>query len=484
MATPVEANNLVGGNFTQFLTDDEYLFIDGYGSWTPTGASLAVEKDFLFRKSFNTLKVTPLTAPTPPATSTTVELSHAARIVDNNYFYDKITLTVFVYPPSVCEAQITIVDNLSQSETSSVVKLPGQKWSLVRGPEVRVLPQTSTQTFTSTISLTTFGGTNPIYLAIPVLVNSLGFTDDDFVRECNLFLPPVLAEIDAEQINPSFPMARMMDVGLTYADNAFQQSLNFRYVDISDGYNENDNTTKSTLVDPDVAEPKYLPWLAQFVGVRFEKSAGGTTPWRNLPTDWDAILLDIDPTADVNYSISSISRDGSGAATATLATSPTGLSAGDTISITGTTNFDGQFLLTGVDTGTNIIDWDDEGAAASESTGTVTLVDEQWIEIEAYDTSDANFIPGRRDLIITARTGINAGTKNAIMHALHAILTGTQAVDYIVDIYDDPWLITIHTLTSETVGGVTGQQSDAIMRSIAKCRPMGFKIVHQCVDSI
>jgi hypothetical protein len=483
MSTSIEANSLLTGNYAQFLVDDEWQFVETYGSWSSTGASLAVEKLFRFKDSYNVLKITPSSAPTPPATYTTISLTHEAKEVTQTYATDALTFFAFFYAPANLEVRITVEDDLGNSETSAWFKMPGLKWQLVRGPELRVISQTTSLYFTATVEMRTYGGTSHIHMAHPVLTNTFGFTDNDFVRECLIYMPPILPEVDAEQTAPSFPLARLMDVGLAYADNAFQQSLNFRYVDIEDGYDANDDTTKSTLVNPEVAEPDYLPWLAQFVGVRLETTPGGTTPWKNLPTNWQDIMLEVDDTADVSYTITSISRS-SGTTTAVVSASPTGVSAGQTITVTGTTAFNGQYILVSVNTGTNTLTWDDDEASASESSGTITYVDEEWIEIEAYDTSDANFIPGRRDLITTARTGLNAGSKQAILDAITPSLTGTKTINYVTDPFSNPWLITIQTLTSETIGGVTGAQSENIYRAVQPCRPLGFTITHECVASL
>lgn len=475
MSTSKEAVAKLSSGITQFLSDDEYMFTETFGSWTATNASLSVEKLLRFRNQYNTMRVT-------PTSGTSLTLSHEPKRVSNAFARDAMTLTVFVYPLTTINASVTLSDSLGGTETSQTVSLPALKWSLVRGPELRIQPTTITVSYSSTVNLSNTTTGSYIYIAHPAFINSFGFMDNQFVRECFTYMPPVFSQIDSEQSDPTFPMARLMDVGLAYAKRGFNQSIDFRYVDIENGYDQNDDTTKSTLVDYERTEPEYLPWLAQFVGVKLLTTPAGTTPWGNLPTTWEDIQLDIDPAADITYAISSITRTGT-TVVATTATSPTGISIGQPITITGTTEFNGQFTITDIDTGLNTVEWESEGAEVTESSGSITYVDESWIEIEAFDTADANFIPGRRDLIKTARTGLNAGSKQAIIDAVKPILIGDQQIEYNLDPYTDPWLIQLRTLTAETIAGVTGEESEKIIRAVQQCRPLGFVITHECVES-
>ena len=312
-------------------------------------------------------------------------------------------------------------------------------------------------------------------MAHPVLTNSYGFTQNLFLRETLPYTPRVLLEIDAEQSNPKFPMARMLELALAYGDRGFRQSQDFKYNDISEGYVSTDISTKSRLVDASAAETKYLPWLAQFVGVALQNTVGGTTPWSALPSNWDDLHTEIDPAPDVTYNIATIDSGG-----VVVTATPTGISEGDTVSIAGTSNFNGQYLVTSV-SGTSLT-LEPSVSASLETTGTVTLVDTSWIELESFDLDDSNVEDAQRSLLTTARTGHNAGTKQAIIDVLNQVLLNTKWFSYSVQPTIAPWVISIRTLTSETPNGETGSPSQVVLDELMPVKPMGFTITHECVD--
>lgn len=64
--------------------------------------------------------------------------------------------------------------------------------------------------------------------------------------------------------NPNIQMTRFMDIGSDYIDRAIEYLYKFLYVDTAGGFNANDDATRSTLVDPKVAEYQTLLWLLVF----------------------------------------------------------------------------------------------------------------------------------------------------------------------------------------------------------------------------
>jgi hypothetical protein len=408
--------------------------------------------------------------------NTEFSIAHDLKVIPDQIDYDKLIFHVFVYPMTEMQVSITIEDSNGLSTSTEYVDIPPLTWTLIKSAELAVTLQTATLRAFTTVNFRSDSSLLHAHIAHPIFTNSYGFTENEFLRECVTFMPRFLVETDEAQENPKFPMFRYMDVGLAYADRAYKQAKEFAYKDIASGFDTFDNSTRSTLVDPIVAEPEYLSWLGQFVGITRKSARSGATPWGNLPGVWDDIHLSIDPDADITYSISSINVSG-----ATLSSTPSSLSEGDTVSITGTTNFNGQFLITSI-VGNQIV-LDPAISEADEYTGTVTLVDNSWVEIESYNTQDSNYIEAQRNLITSARTGHNAGTKQAIIDTLEEILLGTKTYSYSVDPFASPWVISIQTLTTETPGGATGFASQLILDQLANVKPMGFIIEHECTDS-
>ena len=489
MGISTEAISLFGGHYTQFLDDNEFRFVESYGSWAPTNASLLVEKTFRFPEkpfdpasTYSTLRVQPLVAETPP-TLTEFSITSETKTIPTSLGGDYLVGFVFVY--SLVDIQLAVsITNGITTLTSMYVDIPSSTWILVRSDELLIPTGVTPTSGQMSILFRSPTGTSHCHIAHPVLTNSYGFTQNLFLRESFVQLPQYLVETDALQASPSQPLARLMDIGLAYADKGFRQADTFRYLDIAQGFDANDPTTRSTLVDPITAEPRFLPWLAQFVGARIETTTTSTTPWQNLPLTWEGIHEDIDPAADVTYSISSITRDGSGTVTAVVATTPSSLTVGDTVTIEGASTFNGQFELTSVNTGTSTLQWSQSGTSASGSTGTVTLVDSTWIEIETYNYTDSNLVAGRRGLVTTARTGHNAGTYQAMEDSISGLLSGTKTIKFVVDPVASPWTILVKTLTSETIDGVSNTESQILIGQLRAVKPLGFVVNHLCVDSL
>lgn len=471
---------LMQDKYFVLLSREETLFLStpeatGYGSWAGTNASIVAEETFRYRNEYNTLRVQPLVAGTGAYGNTEFSLTHENKIVDPVLVGDRLACHVFVYPIVEMEVSIDVEDSNGLSTSTPYVSIPPLVWTLVKSDSIPVTEQTATLRAFATINFRSDTSLNHAHIAHPVLTNVYGFTDNLFLRECMSYIPRFLTETDEAQENPKFPMYRFMDLGVSYADVAYRQVEEFRYRDIASGYDATDDTTKSTLVDPEVAGLEYLPWLGQFVGVTRKTSRAGATPWGNLPETWEEIHTSIDPDADVTYYISSI-----GSAGASLTATPSGFSEGDTVSVAGTTNFNGQYQITSI-SGNEIV-LDPVISEPDEFTGSVTLVDTSWLEIEFFDTQDSNYENAQRNLVSTARTGHNAGTKQAIIDTLEQVLLGTKWYSYEIDPFNSPWVISIQTLATETPGGVVGSESLLVMEQLETVKPMGFVIAHECVD--
>ena len=400
MTTSSQAAESLSGSCLNFLSIEDSYFKTTTGSWETTNGTPSVDFSFRFNTEYNTLKVTPVS-------SNPITLEHSEVQFSREYRNDFITFFASVY----CESKVTAIVTITSSfgETSSVTTvLNALTWGIIRGPQIQIPDTQGNIGFTTSIQILNHNQT-PIYFAHPVLTNVYAIRNNLFLRMCIQRMPAFLIEKDSEQTFPSYPLLRLMDVGLAYAGKGVDQLDTFPYLDIASGYDPTDTTTQSALVEPQVADKEFLAWVAQIVGVKLNESGGGSTPWGNLPRTWASFVSLID--------------DNDGNATA---------------------------------------DWD---------------------EIESFNTTDFNFIQGRRDHITTARTGHNAGTKTAIIDSAQTVLTGTESVNYIVDPIANPWTITLETLTSETPGGIFGEDSETIINEVEGSRPMGFTIQHICKDS-
>ena len=105
----------------------------------------------------------------------------------------------------------------------------------------------------------------------------------------------------------------------------------------------------------------------------------------------------------------------------------------------------------------------------------------EWFEIEKYNNSDSNFIQGRRDQITTARSGLNAGTNQAIISSVQTVLSASKTVNILLDPIASPWVITIQTRDTETPSGASSDTS--VLGAAELSRPMGYTYVHTVVST-
>lgn len=283
MTTSAESGYLLGGLSQNFLDSDDQFFEDTVGSWTSSNASSQINIAFRFRDTYHTLQLNPVD-------SSAVTITHNPVTISSSYGSDSITFFFHAYCSAKTTFTITIVGSDGSSSSRQIVANALQ-WNVIRGPEVEVPVTVGSLTYTATVEATGHLG-QVIYIACPVMTNKYAMVGNRFLRFCMRYLPQVLIEKDYEQSFPNFPMLRLLDLGTAYAAVGLEQADAFRYLDIASGYSPQDDSTKSALVDPTVADARFLPWLAQVVGVKLVASVGGTTPWGNLPTTW-ATFLDL-----------------------------------------------------------------------------------------------------------------------------------------------------------------------------------------------
>lgn len=202
----------------------------------------------------------------PSGGSVTVSLGHSSQEVENSV----LTTKVFQGSTPVVNA----------------VGVANPQWNIVRANPI--VPVSNVGTVGMSIHLT-FEPTDPtetIYFTIPVLCQNFEFvTRNRIFLRVLAFIPEVFTLIDSEQTGDlELPFLRLLDVFTNGLDLAFYELGHYAYLDIADGFKDNDYTTKSYLVNPDVAEFATLVWLCKFTGTspitRYESSLDTvTTPF-------------------------------------------------------------------------------------------------------------------------------------------------------------------------------------------------------------
>lgn len=348
--TSLQAVQKLNSTIYNFLSTDEQYFETSIGNWAAVGASIQKNIAFRLKDTYHTLEVLPDSSSDVTlflGSTSGGSVSVDRRPVPTNLSTDSLTFYMFarcdkrtqfditltnsrIQLPIIITGTLQSVDDLPLSgesgdtylieteiyqwvrndailgravwdiigtqKTESVV-VNALTWTVVRGPELQV-PQTATST-TIQVEITAKSHQgDKFYIGHPSLVNTLHLVDNLFVRLCMSYMPEVLLETDRNQTLPDYPMLRIMDLGTLYANRGVNQLYSFRYNDIESGFKESDPSTRSKLVDPDVADLDYLNWLAQIVGVRLTQVGAGSTPWGNLPDTWQTFYDQVDRPAE------------------------------------------------------------------------------------------------------------------------------------------------------------------------------------------
>ena len=82
-------------------------------------------------------------------------------------------------------------------------------------------------------------------------------------------------------------MLRFLEAATIHTGELLSLIEGFIYSDISEGKDQNDLTTLSTLVDVLAVDRQYMFWLSQFTGTQLVNPTTGFTPWENLPKNLD-----------------------------------------------------------------------------------------------------------------------------------------------------------------------------------------------------
>lgn len=464
------------GQTVSYINPSNSLFRETFGTWTFTNASVELEANEIVSRNYGSLLITPVSAGSPVVLSLSGIASKIEDAGDTFQFHCRVKSST----------GLTVTVSTSESEGGSSVRetdTATNLWNICRSERVVIPDVGETVLISVEISVDGHNG-SPFYFTMPFLFASFAIFRDPFMSEVFLNLPEFLREADLEHAEihdlPDYPLARVIELTTPLAGDAVRDFYFFEYLDVAGGKIEGDTETLSTLVDPDGANLEYLPWLSQFAGVILDNPAEGTTPWGNLPTTWTEMQESIDPSANPVFTPTSMVR-ATNEVTADIGVHS--IQVGEWIEVEGSTattdSFNGGFEVIAV--GGTDITWAQTGADESALTyGTITLLDTEWEEIEAYDPSLGGLEDYLRWQVKYAYNGINAGTRQALVDSVSRELTGDKVVTVTYRYLDDPWQVLVRTKTSETPGGSTGSSSLVIENYIRKVKPAGYKVIHEC----
>lgn len=465
------------------LPESDSLFTTNTGSWSVTAGSATVSVDFQ-NKPFvfgqhNALKIS-------PSNSSDVTITVDQIQTEQTDAKDYMSFHCFALS-SVNVATTIEISRNSTAATSNLVSIRGGKWGIIRATPAELPYSTIPYQIQTSITFSNHNG-NPIYLFYPVIYAEYQLRRNIFVEATIPLIPEVFKRVDSQQSYPTYPMFRMLDVGLTWAGYAFALQEHFIYRDNETGYDENNDNTKSGLVNPDVVDDRYIPWLASITGTKLIGEEASTTPWANLPTIWSAWMSEIDPADNASFLLTSIQRTSDVVTATAVSALPAWVIAGALVSVddgsvyNGSSGFQGIFEIVSVNGGLNQFTYNDPGADATINPTAdfrARLVDTEWTEIERYDISASGLEDYWRFQIKTGYNGQNAGTTTAIEESVKWVLSGTKTVQITKHHTGDPWKIQIQTLEAETPNGAAEPTDNpVVLRAISLAKPLGYKVNH------
>jgi hypothetical protein len=171
------------------------------------------------------------------------------------------------------EVENSVVTTKTLRGSTSVVNAVGvvnPQWYIFRTDPITPVSSVGTVGMSIHITFTPNEPSETIYFTLPVLCQNFEFVARNrILTQVAQNLPSVFLDIDYEQTGGiELPFLRLLDVFTTGLDASYQQLARYAYLDIESGFDDNDNSTKSYLVNPDVADFATLVWLCKFNGTR------------------------------------------------------------------------------------------------------------------------------------------------------------------------------------------------------------------------
>ena len=183
-----------------------------------------------------------------------------------------------IITPSVCT--VTTYLHLSTQPHTSVTPLsktvyPGL-FTAIRS-NLLTIPISSSIKHSVSVRIEVSGhGGSVFHITSPNLIDDQMYFENIFVHSSRPLMPDFYWDIDSQQTDPTMPMHRLIDCMTASADDAFEEykslyehqpyALNSLQEQITI------NNVHSTLSNPYYVNPRYAPWLAQFVGTKSKKN--------------------------------------------------------------------------------------------------------------------------------------------------------------------------------------------------------------------
>lgn len=175
---------------------------------------------------------------------------------------------------NVEEADLAYVETtLLVNSSDSVVNAPGvlsPQWNIFRSDPITLSVDSGTPALDINLEIIPNETTEDIYFTLPLCYKQFDAVfQNNVLPSVMINIPEVLRTEDiAYTGKPDIPLHRFVDICTYTLDDVYTKSIDYLFLDTSEGFNDSDIETKSTFVDQDVAQFETLVWLAKFSGTR------------------------------------------------------------------------------------------------------------------------------------------------------------------------------------------------------------------------
>jgi hypothetical protein len=203
-----------------------------------------------------------------------LKLSNIQMLLGDNSYDFSFNAKMQPNSTSLVKAKLSI-DQIEENFFPVSAIIFADRYSSIRSNVVN-LPGESEEPFSLSIELeiSNHGG-NPFYFTLPHLINDELFYNNTYVNQARNLIPDFYWEIDSQQESPKFPMFRLMDC-LSVSGNdvysEYQKITPYENSELSLLIEQSFPYTQSTMVDPTIAEERYIPWLSQFNGTNIKRN--------------------------------------------------------------------------------------------------------------------------------------------------------------------------------------------------------------------
>lgn len=177
--------------------------------------------------------------------------------------------------PLLISGRLTLKNQpLPEGTIEATARTTRLAWSTGRTNKLLMPTENYEELITCTFTISDHNGAS-IFLTLPAVHDTFSFLDNPFVLEARKYMPDMFWNIDSQQVNPQFPMFKLIDAlshGASEVMETYSSIFEYDISELSPIHDPSSSWVKSTLTDADYHDEAYRPWLGQFTGSEIRKN--------------------------------------------------------------------------------------------------------------------------------------------------------------------------------------------------------------------